>query len=98
MIVSDELERIWKEAVRPNVRHCHGIFLDTVRKTAKYLGIVGVPVEIRTGHLPNTSTKCYSLKTVTRFTTIASYHLGKFSLSSAHSVEKTYTTFLALVI
>jgi hypothetical protein len=35
--VNDEFERIWKEAVRPNARYCYGIFLDTLRKTMKYM-------------------------------------------------------------
>jgi hypothetical protein len=88
MIVNDELERIWKKAIRPNVWYCQGIFLDKLRKTIKYLRIVGVPAKIRSGNLPNASMKCYSLKKVTRFMTTASYSFVEFSLSTAHSVEK----------
>jgi hypothetical protein len=40
-----------------NLRHYPGIFLEIPRNSSKNLRIVGVPAEIRTRHLHNTSQK-----------------------------------------
>jgi hypothetical protein len=42
--VNDELERMWKEAVGPNLRHYPGICLEGPRKTSKNLRIAGLIV------------------------------------------------------
>jgi hypothetical protein len=49
--MTDELEKIWKEAVVAWYGYYRRIFLEGLRKTTKTLGIAGVPAEIQTKHL-----------------------------------------------
>jgi hypothetical protein len=51
----------WRKRLLPNLKFCTAIYVETLRKITLHL-IIGVPPsEIRTGHLPNTSHKCYCL-------------------------------------
>jgi hypothetical protein len=66
MKLNNELGRLGKEAVVASVPpdkyrdNTLGICLEGLRKTTTNLKIVGVPAEIRTSHLPNTSQKRFS--------------------------------------
>jgi hypothetical protein len=54
--MDDELERVWKEAMRASSRHCTGEEVEGLRNSTKiWGGITSVPVEIQTGHTSNTS-------------------------------------------
>jgi hypothetical protein len=51
----------------------HVISLDGLRKTKRALWIVGVPAEIRTEHLQNTSQQRYSHPTIWRYISTQSW-------------------------
>jgi hypothetical protein len=55
-MMNDELERIWKEVVIARSKYYPDIFLKGSRKTMKNFCLDSkYPVEIRSGHLVNTS-------------------------------------------
>jgi hypothetical protein len=54
-LVSDELERIWKESVVAYLRYYPSIFLERQRKPTKILRLAYIPSEIPVEHLANTS-------------------------------------------
>jgi hypothetical protein len=52
-MVSDELERIWKEAVVVQSKNSLGICLDVLWEVIKILRMSDIPGKIRTGYLCN---------------------------------------------
>jgi hypothetical protein len=59
---NDAVEGMWKEVVMAWFKVLSDIFLEGLRKSRKPVMIVGFMVKIQTGHLLNTSQKCYCFR------------------------------------
>jgi hypothetical protein len=57
MTVNNELKSMWKKLQWPILKYYPDTCTEELRKAMKTARIAGVPVEIRTGHLGNSSQK-----------------------------------------
>jgi hypothetical protein len=68
MTVNNEQERMWKEGVTTKYKVLSWYLPDGIEQNHKNpVTVVSVPNEIKIGHFPNSSQKCYHMNKVAHF-------------------------------